>query len=174
MKSTGIVRRIDELGRIVIPKEMRRTLSIKVGDSLEIYADGERLVLKKYQELLKIEDIARDLCDSVSEATGYMVMICDGKKVICENSHGNTYLHCHVSEKVAKAIEERRHIKGYNAMGTDALLIGEDFKSASMHTVIANGEAPGGVIVCSLEHEDDEKLDEICNLCGIYLGKNLG
>jgi transcriptional pleiotropic regulator of transition state genes len=48
MKSTGIVRRVDELGRIVIPKELRRTMNIEVGDPLEIYTEGEQIILKKY------------------------------------------------------------------------------------------------------------------------------
>lgn len=49
MKSTGIVRKVDELGRVVIPIELRRTLSIGVKDALEIYVDGDRIVLKKYE-----------------------------------------------------------------------------------------------------------------------------
>ena len=49
MKSTGVVRRVDELGRIVIPIELRRTLDIEVGDPLEIFVDGEQLILKKYE-----------------------------------------------------------------------------------------------------------------------------
>lgn len=49
MKSTGVVRRVDELGRIVIPMELRRTLEIAEKDSLEIYVDGEKIILKKYQ-----------------------------------------------------------------------------------------------------------------------------
>ncbi len=174
MKTTGIVRRIDELGRIVIPKEMRRTLSIKVGDSLEIFSDGEKLVLSKYQELLKLEDMAQALCDSVAESCGYIVLVCDDRKVICENLHGSSYLGAIVSENVSNAIEGRKHLKGGDGIGDDAILIGEHFESASMHTVIASGEAPGGVIVCSKETEDDDKLDDICNLCAIYLGKHLG
>lgn len=49
MKSTGVVRKVDELGRVVIPIELRRTLNINEGDSLEVYVDGERMILKKYQ-----------------------------------------------------------------------------------------------------------------------------
>lgn len=49
MKSTGIVRKVDELGRIVIPKELRRTLNIEEGDGLEIYTEGEQIILKKYE-----------------------------------------------------------------------------------------------------------------------------
>ena len=53
MKATGIVRRIDELGRVVIPKEIRRTLRIKEGDPLEIFTDRDELMLKKYSQLIK-------------------------------------------------------------------------------------------------------------------------
>jgi transcriptional pleiotropic regulator of transition state genes len=49
MKSTGVVRKIDQLGRIVLPIELRRTLDINIGDALEIYTEGEQIVLKKYQ-----------------------------------------------------------------------------------------------------------------------------
>ena len=59
MKSTGVVRRIDDLGRIVIPKEIRRTLRIKEGDNLEVFVDNEDIVLKKYSMMNKINDLAK-------------------------------------------------------------------------------------------------------------------
>lgn len=61
MKSTGIVRKVDELGRIVIPKELRKTLMIEEGDSLEIYVDGEQIILKKYERACVFCDDAKDL-----------------------------------------------------------------------------------------------------------------
>ncbi len=174
MKSTGIVRRIDELGRIVIPKEMRRTLAIKVGDSLEIFADGENLVLAKYQELLKIEKLAQNLCDSVAETCGVMVLIADGQKIICENKRGNSYLGMPVSKKIATAMENRSHLKGGDLVGQDSIVLGANFESANFHTIIASGEAPGGVIICSLEPENDIILDQIGELCAVYIAKYLG
>ena len=57
MKSTGIIRRIDDLGRVVIPKEIRKNLNIKENDSLEIFIDGENIILKKYSNLSKVEKI---------------------------------------------------------------------------------------------------------------------
>ncbi|HHZ13505.1 MAG: AbrB/MazE/SpoVT family DNA-binding domain-containing protein [Caldicoprobacterales bacterium] len=63
MKSTGIVRKVDELGRIVIPIELRRTLNIAEKDALEIYVDGEHIILKKYQPACIFCDDARDVFD---------------------------------------------------------------------------------------------------------------
>ncbi|MDD2482253.1 MAG: AbrB/MazE/SpoVT family DNA-binding domain-containing protein [Lutispora sp.] len=61
MKSTGIVRKVDELGRIVIPKELRTTLNIEEKDSLEIYVDGEHIILKKYEPACIFCDNAKDV-----------------------------------------------------------------------------------------------------------------
>ena len=65
MKATGIVRRIDELGRIVIPKEIRKTLRLREGENLEIYTNGDEIILKKYSLMNKLEDFASDFTDSI-------------------------------------------------------------------------------------------------------------
>ena len=81
MKATGIVRRIDDLGRVVIPKEIRRTMRIREGDPLEIYTsrDGE-VIFKKYSLLGGVEDFAGQLCETMSRSTGCIcaVPVCDG------------------------------------------------------------------------------------------------
>ena len=70
MKATGIVRRIDELGRVVIPKEIRRTLRIREGDPLEIYTDREgQVILKKYSPIGELNEFAQEYCESLSENT---------------------------------------------------------------------------------------------------------
>ena len=78
MKATGIVRRIDDLGRIVIPKEIRRTLRIREGDPLEIYTekDGE-VIFKKYSPMGDLSDFAGQLCESISKNTGRIAAISD-------------------------------------------------------------------------------------------------
>ena len=71
MRATGIVRRIDELGRVVIPKEIRRTLRIREGDPLEIYTDHDgEVVLKKYSPIGEIANIAKDYTDSLYRTLG--------------------------------------------------------------------------------------------------------
>lgn len=83
MKATGIVRRIDELGRVVIPKEIRRTLRIREGDPLEIYTekDGE-VIFKKYSPMGDLSLLATQLCDSIGKNTGHIAAISDRDSII--------------------------------------------------------------------------------------------
>lgn len=83
MKATGIVRRIDDLGRVVIPKEIRRTMRIREGDPLEIYTsrDGE-VIFKKYSLLGGVEDFASDLCETMSRSTGSVCAVTDRDTII--------------------------------------------------------------------------------------------
>jgi AbrB family transcriptional regulator (stage V sporulation protein T) len=83
MKATGIVRRIDDLGRVVIPKEIRRTMRIREGDPLEIYTekDGE-VIFKKYSPMGELSEFATQICDSLHKATGCVTVVCDRDSVI--------------------------------------------------------------------------------------------
>lgn len=83
MKATGIVRRIDDLGRVVIPKEIRRTMRIREGDPLEIYTsrDGE-VIFKKYSLLGGVEDFAAELCETMSRSTGSVCAVTDRDTII--------------------------------------------------------------------------------------------
>ena len=83
MKATGIVRRIDDLGRVVIPKEIRRTLRIREGDPLEIYTerDGE-VIFKKYSPMGDLTELAGQICESIAKNTGHIAVICDRDSVI--------------------------------------------------------------------------------------------
>ena len=83
MKATGIVRRIDDLGRVVIPKEIRRTMRIREGDPLEIYTskDGE-VIFKKYSLMGGVDEFAAQLCDTLSKSTGTSVAVTDRDSVI--------------------------------------------------------------------------------------------
>ena len=78
MKATGVVRRIDDLGRIVLPKELRRTMRIKEGDSLEIYTDGTDLItLKKYSPVQSVNDFVDEFLDSVYASNKIDIVITD-------------------------------------------------------------------------------------------------
>ena len=83
MKATGIVRRIDDLGRVVIPKEIRRTLRIRDGDPLEIYTDKDgEVIFKKYSAVGELSDYALSMCETLSRASGLPVAITDRDSVI--------------------------------------------------------------------------------------------
>ena len=75
MKATGIVRRIDELGRVVIPKEIRRTLRIKEGDPLEIFTDRDELMLKKYSPIATLERFSKATARSLGDLSGKIAVI---------------------------------------------------------------------------------------------------
>ena len=83
MKATGIVRRIDDLGRVVIPKEIRRTLRIREGDPLEIFTDREGgVILKKYSPIGELSEFATGYAETLAKTTGHIACITDKDTVI--------------------------------------------------------------------------------------------
>ncbi len=85
MKETGIIRKIDELGRIVLPKEIRRTLGIKDGEDLEIFVDHQGIYLQKHSRLLLYDDLVKELCELASSEMNFNIMITDREKVIASS-----------------------------------------------------------------------------------------
>ena len=118
MKATGIVRRIDDLGRVVIPKEIRRTMRIREGDPLEIYTsrDGE-VIFKKYSLLGGVEDFAGQLCETMSRSTGCICAVTDRDTVISVAGGGKREL---LGKRITSELEqimESRRIYQYGGEG---------------------------------------------------------
>ena len=118
MKATGIVRRIDDLGRVVIPKEIRRTMRIREGDPLEIYTsrDGE-VIFKKYSLLGGVEDFAGQLCETMSRSTGCICAVTDRDTVISVAGGGKREL---LGKRITSELEqimESRRIYQYDGEG---------------------------------------------------------
>ena len=110
MKATGIVRRIDDLGRVVIPKEIRRTMRIREGDPLEIYTsrDGE-VIFKKYSLLGGVEDFAVQLCETMSRSTGSICAVTDRDTVIAVAGGGKReLLGKRITAELEQIMENRR------------------------------------------------------------------
>ena len=83
MKATGIVRRVDDLGRIVIPKEIRRTLRIREGDPLEIYTEKDGgVIFRKYSPMGDLQDFASQICESIGANTGHVAAVSDRDSII--------------------------------------------------------------------------------------------
>lgn len=83
MKATGIVRRIDDLGRVVIPKEIRRTLRIREGDPLEIYTEKDGgVIFRKYSPMGDLQDFAAQICESIRKNTGRIAAVADRDSII--------------------------------------------------------------------------------------------
>ena len=112
MKATGIVRRIDDLGRVVIPKEIRRTLRIKEGTPLEIFTDREgEIILKKYSPIGELSSFAKQYAESLSQTMGCLVCVCDTDQIISASGSGKKDLQDkYISKSHQKHINLSTHI----------------------------------------------------------------
>ena len=110
MKATGIVRRIDDLGRVVIPKEIRRTMRIREGDPLEIYTDHDgEVIFKKYSPMGELGTFVGELCESISKTTNLSCAICDRDTVIAAAGSAKKDVYDHpISADLENIMEERR------------------------------------------------------------------
>lgn len=160
MKATGIVRRIDDLGRVVIPKEIRRTLRIREGDPLEIFTDREgEVILKKYSPIGELSDFAKEYADSLAEAVGHIACIADRDTIIAvAGSAKKEFLNRPIGPAVEKAMEERKPLLINNPAelkGKGCILEEEDgnckFTAEVIAPIIAEGDPIGAVILASKE-----------------------
>ena len=108
MKTTGVIRRIDDLGRIVIPKEIRKSMRIKNGDSLEIFVDVDSVILKKYSPIESVEDAAEKYASTFNQVIKHNVIITDRDKVIAASGPlKKKYLNNEISDFTVHCIERR-------------------------------------------------------------------
>ncbi len=151
MKATGIVRRIDDLGRVVIPKEIRRTLRIREGDPLEIFVDREgEVILKKYSPIGELGDFAKEYADSLYEATGHIACIADRDVIIAvSGASKKEYLNKPITSSIEQAMAERKTLQLKS--GEDKLDEEENgsLTSQVVAPVIAEGDPIGAVILMS-------------------------
>ncbi|AKX92912.1 stage V sporulation protein T [Neomoorella thermoacetica] len=157
MKATGIVRRIDDLGRVVIPKEIRRTLRIREGDPLEIFVDREgEVILKKYSPIGELGDFAKEYADSLHEAIGHIACIADRDNIIAvAGAPKKEFLDKPIGQAIERVMEERKPLLA-NSPSEDLFPIdgeGEAYKFTAevIAPIIAEGDPIGAVILCSRE-----------------------
>ena len=125
MKATGIIRRIDELGRIVIPKEIRKKLKINEGENIEIYIDEEeKIILKKYSNVKNIKDFVQTFIDSIYTSYKYNIVVTDTDKIIASvGNNKKELINKEISTNLINCMKDRISIKDKNI-----LKITEDFK----------------------------------------------
>jgi AbrB family transcriptional regulator (stage V sporulation protein T) len=122
MKATGIVRRIDDLGRVVIPKEIRRVLRIREGDPLEIFTDNDgEVIFKKYSPIGELSEFSGQYADVLNKVGGYPVLICDRDHVICSSGIPKKEV---VERRVSPALEDLMEHRGtFSSSGTEKKLL---------------------------------------------------
>ncbi|MBF7081792.1 stage V sporulation protein T [Desulfallas sp. Bu1-1] len=152
MKATGIVRRIDDLGRVVIPKEIRRTMRIREGEPLEIYVDREgEVILKKYSPINELGEFAKEYADSLHEALGHVVCIADRDEIIAVSGGPKKDL---LRKPISTILEEMINNRQTRIIEETHSIISDDrvqFKNSVISPIVANGDAIGAVIITSSE-----------------------
>ncbi len=160
--STGIVRRIDELGRIVIPKEIRKSLRIKSGDKLEILLNDDNIMLHKYSQIENAIDMVETYVESFHQVLKYNVIVTDTDKVIA--AAGNLkkkYLNLGISDKLTNMIERRETFIERKKSEIEICPGITEYGYYTIATIINNGDSIGSVIILSLDSlmlETEEKM----------------
>lgn len=150
MKATGIVRRIDDLGRVVIPKEIRRTLRIREGDPLEIFVDREgEVILKKYSPIGELGDFAQEYTDSLFETTGHIALIADRDAIVAvAGASKKQWIDKPVTEIIEKAMDTRRTMVVTRNDVANPEEVWE-FEAQVIAPIIAEGDPIGVVILAT-------------------------
>ena len=178
MKATGIVRRIDDLGRVVIPKEIRRTLRIREGDPLEIYTatDGE-VIFKKYSPVGELSEFAAQYADVLSRVSSMPTLICDRDHVIAAAGVSKReYLERRVTPVLENYIESRRSYSAHPGASDDVQPVeGLDHAAAVICPIIAAGDVTGAVVMLKGERIQTPTETELklAQSAAAFLGKQM-
>jgi len=158
LKATGIVRRIDDLGRVVIPKEIRKTLRIREGDPLEIFTDKEgEVILKKYSPIGELGDFALQYAESLYKTSGYITCITDKDTVIAvSGASKKEFLEKNLSKELEKVMEEKNTIVVKPNEDKYVPIIMDEsndkkYASQVISPIISEGDSIGSVIFLSAD-----------------------
>ncbi|MBQ7001797.1 MAG: AbrB/MazE/SpoVT family DNA-binding domain-containing protein [Oscillospiraceae bacterium] len=178
MKATGIVRRVDDLGRIVIPKEIRRTLRIREGDPLEIYTEKDGgVIFRKYSPMGDLQEFAAQMCESIGSATGHIAAVSDRDSIIA--LHGvpkRELIDKPNSPELEKLMEQRRN---YLFRHGDTPIFAADgtekYHLGAASPILSQGDLMGCVML--LLDENDSPLQEaeqgLAKIAAGFLGRQM-
>lgn len=166
MKATGVVRRIDDLGRVVIPKEIRKTLRIKEGDPLEIFTDKEgEVILKKYSPIGELSEFATEYAETLAKTTGHIACITDKDTVIAVSGGAKKeYLEQGISQELEKIMDEKENYTSKDNNNESIPITKNDSRERKnnaqvVYPIIADGDVIGTVILLSKDQET--KMSEV-------------
>lgn len=166
MKATGVVRRIDDLGRVVIPKEIRKTLRIKEGDPLEIFTDREgQVILKKYSPIGELSEFATGYAETLAKTTGHIACITDKDTIIAVSGGSKKeFLEQDVSQELEKLMEDKEVYTSKDNSDMAMPITKNDTnekknKSQIVYPIISNGDTIGTVILMS--KDSNTKMNEV-------------
>ena len=182
MKATGIVRRIDDLGRVVIPKEIRRTMRIREGDPLEIFTDREgEVIFKKYSPIGEMQNFATEYCDTLQKTSGMPIIICDRDAVIAVSGASKRE---YMDKKISKELEdimENRALYHRSTNGEERYITeqGKDHFISCAMPIISAGDVIGCVLSATQSGTfGEEKISQeveakLIQTAAIFLAKQM-
>ena len=166
MKATGVVRRIDDLGRVVIPKEIRKTLRIKEGDPLEIFTDKEgEVILKKYSPIGELSEFATEYAETLAKTTGHIACITDKDTVIAVSGGSKKeFLEQNISADLERLMEDKEKYTSKENNDVALPVTKNENKERIYHSqvvypILADGDAIGSVIL--LSKDANTKMSEV-------------
>ena len=178
MKATGIVRRVDDLGRIVIPKEIRRTLRIREGDPLEIYTEKDGgVIFRKYSPMGDLQEFAAQMCESIGSATGHIAAVSDRDAIIALHGVPKRELMDKPNSQELERLMEQR--KNYRFKSGDTPIRASDgsdkYHLGVAAPILSQGDLMGCVML--LLGEGDSPLQEadqgLAQTVAGFLGKQM-
>ena len=176
MKATGIVRRIDDLGRVVVPKEIRRTLRIREGDPLEIFTDKEgEIILKKYSPIGELSAFAKQYAESLSQMLGCLAGICDMDQVVAAAGNGKKELQDEdITRELGEFLKERKtqNAKAGEKKYVPVVSKTEPYSQEVISPILCAGDVIGAVLLLNMDQKDLFEEREIC--LAEYTAKVLG
>ncbi|MBR1692568.1 MAG: stage V sporulation protein T [Lachnospiraceae bacterium] len=163
MKATGIVRRIDDLGRVVIPKEIRRTLRIREADPLEIFTDREgQIILKKYSPIGEMTTFAKQYAESLASVSAKTAFIADRDQIIATAGGSKSMLGKSISKELDEKMTNRETFVVTDADKKMVPVVDEqkeEFKQQAVSPIICEGDVIGAVIIVDMD--DKNKMGEV-------------
>lgn len=174
MKATGVIRRIDELGRIVIPKEIRKNLRIKDGENIEILIENDNVILKKFSELDKVSEVSKCLVESMNLFLKKNIIIADNDvfTFVCGDIK-DKILNRPLSNQLIECIKDRCIRMNNNK--EILYLVDEEFINCNycLSTIIVNGDAFGFVMILDEDNYLTDLDGKICQFVSHFLAKML-
>jgi AbrB family transcriptional regulator (stage V sporulation protein T) len=180
LRATGIVRRIDDLGRIVIPKEIRRTLRIRETDPLEIFTDKEgEIILKKYSPIGELSNFAKEYAESLAQATGHMVCISDRDQIIAvAGSAKKDMLTKPITKNLESVLEDRQTVLAMSGDSSFVQIVSdasEEFFAEAISPIICEGDVLGAVIMLTKDNKTKftETEKKLAMVAADFLGRQM-
>ena len=179
MKATGVVRRIDDLGRIVIPKEIRRTLRIREGDPLEIFTDKQgEIILKKYSAIGDLGSFVKEYAESLNKTSGHLTCIIDKDRIVAASgTDKKEFLEKSISAELIEALNQRQTVLA-NRNDESFIPIIEDedglkYNNEIITPIISEGDVLGAIVLLSPDKQMGEIESKLSHAAAGFFGRQM-